>query len=962
MAENSFIETVASRLVSSSFGKDFSDVAVVFPNRRAGLFLRKHLAGIIREVTWAPAVFSVEDFITGLSGLEETGQLDALTELYLVHLELEGKNASGFGEFLNWGPQLLADFNEIDRYLVDPGTLFTYLDQIRTLTVWNPDSQPPTEFQLRYLKFYRSMLPCYQRFRERLLGAGKGYQGLIFRVAAEKMEQNMVSIPWKHVLFAGFNALTAAEEKVAGILVERGLASMIWDTDAYYMEDKKQEAGRFLRQWKHRWPSGPGQWISGNLATAGREVTVTGVPGVAGQVKRCGEILAGMEEHLLNETTAVVMPDENLLLPLLNSLPGSVREVNITMGLPLGDTPMADFFDLLFIMHLNTFRIPRLRELPGKYYYRDLLKLLRHPYVQQLGGNTSGGSSFACQRICEKISSGNMVFLSREDLIHTETGVVAEDINFISILLEPWNGFRDAILKMQGVLSALIKATVKEEDGSHGSPGIVTEYGYALARLLNQFAGMPVVEGPYLDWETFYRFFRQLLRTSRLPFYGEPLSGIQIMGMLETRNLDFSQVIILSCNEGILPAGRSAQSFIPFDVRREFRLPTYRYHDAVYAYHFYRLIQRARKVWILYNTQADSLGGGEVSRFVKQMESELVPLNVNMKWHTELLSTPLRTNAGMKPPVIHKTGDVWKRMLEKAGNGLSPTALNNYRRCPLRFYFNDIIGLKEPEEHPDGVDPRALGEAVHAALCALLSPFRGKTLTGEALAITLSSAGKEVGKAFAKKFGEYVTGFGKSLLMVEVARMMTEKFLESEIRHATEAAAEGSPLQIIMLEQPLVRDLTSGGSGQPASIRLKGFADRIDRKGEIIRIVDYKTGRIQGRDLQVKDWQDLISDPGCEKAFQLAVYAWLLAERYPGKQLQAGIISLRQPSAGLYPLILPGMGTAEESGILRTDLVEKIGASLQELLQEIYDPGRPFEPVADEKECRLCPFRAVCGR
>ncbi len=385
-----FLEKTAE-FIFKEYGDAVSDLCIVLPNRRGGLFLKKYLSAIIGKTIWSPDIFSIEDFLTRLSGFRLTENTHLLFELFEVHKEIEGKDTQPFEEFINWGQQLLQDFNEIDSYLADPEQLFGYLSDARALSLWNLDQQPLTDFQKNYLRFYNSLFTYYTKLSERLLPGKQVYAGMLLRQTADQIEGLSQNMPWNRIIFAGFNALTKAEEMIIEALVISGKAEMIWDADNYYLLDENQEAGDFLRNWVKKWKTGDFHWIENDFAIHEKNITVTGVPYNIGQVKFCGEILSMIPEADVNsEDTAVVLMDEQLLIPLLNSLPGNVNELNITMGLSLKQSPLFSFFDAIFQMHENRERFQQ-SSTDGKikFYFRDVLRILQHPSMIKMSDQRS---------------------------------------------------------------------------------------------------------------------------------------------------------------------------------------------------------------------------------------------------------------------------------------------------------------------------------------------------------------------------------------------------------------------------------------------------------------------------------------------------------------------------------------------------------------------------------------------
>ncbi|MGE5424571.1 MAG: hypothetical protein ACM3N9_04360, partial [Syntrophothermus sp.] len=385
-----FLEKTAQYVLEKHAGQ-MQDICIVLPNRRGGLFLKQYLSAAAGKTIWSPAIFSVEDFFSSISGLHLISLTEQLFELFEVHRgseeEKENKKEEEknikFDEFLGWGPQMLHDFGETDSYLVDADQLFHYLSESKAISLWNPGGKPLTEFEKKYLSFYNSLDDYYKKYRERLAAGGKAYPGMLFRDVADRI--GSIQIPWKKIIVAGMNALTTAEEKVYNHLYREGLIEFLWDADEYYVSDHHQEAGRFIRGWMKKWPEMEFNWLEDHFRNE-KQILISGIPDDLGQVKYCGQLLKELlEKKVPAEEIAIVLPDEQLLVPLLNSIPPEVENINVTMGLPLRFTPLYTFFDLLFQLHLN---VPRFRREGDKssyrFYFRDILAILHHPYISSL--------------------------------------------------------------------------------------------------------------------------------------------------------------------------------------------------------------------------------------------------------------------------------------------------------------------------------------------------------------------------------------------------------------------------------------------------------------------------------------------------------------------------------------------------------------------------------------------------
>jgi CRISPR/Cas system-associated exonuclease Cas4 (RecB family) len=960
-----FLEKTADYLYKS-YGDKISDICIVVPNRRAGLFLQKYLANAICKTIWSPAIFSIEDFLISLSGLRICDPIQVMFELYEIHKMLEGANAQPFDEFTSWAQQLLGDFNEIDSYLVDAKDLFSFLNEAKALSVWNLDNRPLTDFEKQYLRFFNSLYSYHENLGERLLKSNLAYPGLLFRKTSEQIGALQEKIVWDKIIFAGFNALTKSEEVIIDSLVSTGKAEMLWDADAYYMEDDKQEAGFFLRMWKRKWKNLPFNWIEKDFAASTAKIKIIGVPYHVGQAKLCGELLS---DQLLRdqraEDTAVVMMDEQVLLPVLNSLPPVVKELNITMGLPLRQTPVYDLFDTIFRMHENTSRFERSGTSgKEKFYYRDILRVLQHPYAARMAGTLLKGNAFILEDLIAEIRSGSHVFLSKEDLIQSGKGIFAGSLGFLEPVFGSWQDPRNTIECLRKVIASLRDGFISgDEEKESRAAKIEVEFLYAFSKIIYRLSTLIEKYNAIKSLKVFHSLFNQLAGFTSLPFYGEPLRGLQMMGMLETRTLDFDNLILLSVNEDLIPSGKTSQSFIPFDIRRHFHLPTYQHKNSIYAYHFYRLIQRAKSVNILYNTESDELGGGEKSRFVKQILHELRTYNPNISIEEEILVTSPLKSQPFPALEVPKTGEVVELLMKKAESGFSPSSLNNYIQCTLKFYLQDLMGIREDKEMEETIDSQVLGLAIHKTFEELYQPYKDVILTEESIDRMLQLYPAALDNAFQKKFKGSDVAYGKNLLLVKVASILVRKFLQKEKEMIANLRKEGIPVVVSYLEKPLADHIEIVLGEKHLDVKVKGFVDRIDKVGEEWRIIDYKSGSVSPSSLKFTDWNELKTDSDLAKIFQLYTYAWLFRHGRSERviSIRAGIISLRKLNEGF--MNIPSLTSEEKNNsvINENDLLafERI---LKEIVEEVFDFSIPFRQTEDVKRCEYCDFVSLCDR
>ncbi|NCA75087.1 MAG: PD-(D/E)XK nuclease family protein [Alphaproteobacteria bacterium] len=965
-----FLKEVAGYLVSS-YGSELGEICVVTPNRRAGIYLRKYLADFVTGPVWAPAIYAIEDFMALLSGMTEVEPVQLLTDLYEIHRTVEKEKARSFEEFLSWGSQLLSDFNDIDRNLADGTVLFNYLDEAKALALWNPDGTPLTSFQQEYLRFYRSLGSYYELLKESLIGRKTGYQGLVFRQAAERVATGNAEMPWKSIVFTGFNVLTRAEEEVMNLLHLEGIARFFWDADCFYLDHEHREAGVFLRRWLKKWPILASNPVSDSFRKNKKNIEVIGIPDLVGQIKFCGELLRTLGPETAEET-AVILPDEKLLLPVMNALPPEVTQFNVTMGFPLKQTPLAFLLEQTFYLHIHSAAMLAGRSDTGKFYYRDLVRVLRNPLLTRIAARLHG-DCFALNELITRLMTGDQVFISLDNL--QGMGLFGFAPGFLDVFLTTWQSPGDVIRDLRQIT-----------DWTRMEP-FESESAYVMATILHR---LEVVAEQHVSWfslPTLYQFLRELVNTASLPFVGEPLHGVQIMGMLETRTLDFKNLIILSCNEGLLPTGKTAHSFIPYDIRYEYGLPTYRQKDAIYAYHFFRLLQRAEKVWLLYNTEPDKLTGGEISRYVRQVIRELPQYNPDIAVRQQILNPGIFKVNDNRSIEISKEGWVLRKIRDKVAEGLSPTALNAFRKCSLQFYLSEIAGIREQDDPGDTIDSRMLGTAVHHALYRLFTPVKGRDLRVSDIDAMKGSAEQAVRSAFEEKFKKSALNYGKNLLLVHVATRMVQNFLQSEHTRIVNPRNTGAGIRVEVLEQPVWRTFTMNVDTGNQEARIKGFIDRADRIGHILQVVDYKTGKVDRKELLIESWDELLDDPKKDKGFQLLTYAWLLSGEDHPRSLRTGVISLQTPLPAFLPVIIkdgaetlsaknphpenftpedpsdgPEEGSPEEQGNLSGNDIKAFEQVLRKLVGRLLDPEIPIRSAESSDPCRNCRYLNLCGK
>ena len=955
----SFLEKTVVYLVGK-YGDDISDLCIVLPNRRAGLFLKTHFAKTLNKTFWAPEIMATEDFVALLSELQPAETITLLFELYETIKKINPENKETFDDFSKWGQTLINDFNEIDRYLVDAKQLFGNLKDIKELETWSLNADEElTVFQQHYLNFWQLLGTYYTDFNQRILTKHMAHQGLAYRIVAEKVEERVNKHPWKRIIFAGFNALNKAEEVIIEKLLNIEKAEIIWDMDAYYVNNKNQEAGRFYRKYNafgslKKYKDRNTVFQENLLSTEEKNIFVLGAAKNVAQAKVAGSLVSEIKLKYANlQNTAVVLADENLLFPVLHSLPENLQDINVTMGYPLKNTPVSGFFDLIFNLHLNGSKIAQGKS-TYSFYHKDLLKLLAHPYSSILVFQNKKAS--AVKIIQQLIQDRNIVFAAHSTIekLFNENNL-ADAFTILSPVFKHWEHPNDAITCLTYLIEALKNAIVAQQQSFENKASLELEYLFAFTKIIKRIQAL-MLDYPNSigDLKTLYSLFKQIVRTSTLPFYGEPLMGLQVMGMLETRTLDFENIVLISCNEDILPSGKTVNSFIPFELKRYFGLPTYSDKDAIFAYHFYRLLQRAKNIYLLYNTESDALGSGEKSRFLTQLLYELPKVNPNVKITEQLVNIPIENKNNEINISIPKSEIIFQKLMDKAQKGFSPSVLNTYRNCSLQFYFQVIVGLKEAEEVKEVIGADKLGSVIHEVLEKLFTPFIGKHLKANDIADMKKNVEGLTYGLFEALYGSSEISYGKNLLALKVALKFIHNFLDTEIQHTKVSEKEGKPLIIKSLEEQLETVI----SVNDLPVKLHGKADRIDLLGKTIRIIDYKTGIANNNELRFDDWEQIRTDAQLSKSFQLLMYGWLYKKMNPGieQHIISGIITFRELSAGLKTVKVNKMEILDDSLLANFEL------QLKEIFKEIFNPHVPFSQTTENDNCNYCSFKGICNR
>jgi hypothetical protein len=898
---------------------NLSSITFILPSKRAGIFLKHQLSLVVSDTIFSPKILSIEEFVEELSELKTICNSELLFEFYNTYLQLTPKEQQEtFESFSKWAQILIQDFNEIDRYLIPQKNIFTYLSAIQDLSHWSLEINK-TDFIKNYLSFWNKIFSYYSHFTQQLLLKKSGYQGLIYREAVENLETYIQNNPNKDHVFLGFNALNTSEETIFQELLQSGLAKIYWDIDEVFMNNPIHDAGLFTRSHKNKWhyfKNNPFDWITSNYSK-NKNISVYGIPKNIGQAKYIGSLLKTLKQdnNTLNNT-AVVLGDENLLIPVLNSLPSNINALNITMGFPLRSIPLASLFEQLFHLH---------KKPSNAFYYKDIIPLVSHQFLRPLF--YVNGIDYA-SKLIETIEANNLIYIKIDRLKEITE---AKCNTIIDLLFSKWQETIDSALKNCSKLILNIKSHLNENKSSNL---LSLEYLFRFNELFNELTRLNLRYNHIQDISTLYSIYKELLSTETLDFKGEPLQGLQIMGMLESRVLDFETVIISSVNEGILPAGKNNNSFIPFDVKIENKLPTYKEKDAVYTYHFYRLLQRAKNIFILYNTEADVLTGGEKSRFITQIEIE------GIHKLTHHLITPKVPIINKSLITIEKNQEVLKSLKKVAQKGFSPSSLTNYIRNPIDFYYKKVLNIKEYDEAEETVAANTLGTVIHNTLEDFYKPLLNTFLTVENIKEMKLLLDNTVKRHFKEVYKEGDLSKGKNLIIYEIAKRYVLNFLNLERTDLQ----KGNRIKILAIEADNSVEINIPELNFP--VRMNGKIDRVDEYNGVIRIVDYKTGKVEQTEVEIVHWDEMTSDyKKYSKSFQILAYAYMMAQsNQVPLPFEAGIISFKNLKNGFLRFAKKDKSGAyaKKDALITADTLNHFSIQLKNLILEICNPDIPF--------------------
>ena len=954
-----FLKQVAHDLYNKTEG-NFTKVAIVFPNKRASLFFDEYLAQESDRPIWSPTYVSISELFRQSSDLSIADPIKLVCDLYKVFQKATGSKET-LDDFYFWGEMLIADFDDADKNMADTHALFSNLKDLNELMdnydfleegqkealsqfFHNFSINQVTELKQRFISMWNVLGDIYTEYKALLESQSIAYEGMLYRQVIEQLD--VEALPYNKYIFVGFNVLNKVEHTLFKKLNEAGKAMFYWDYDTFYLNKTPHEAGEFIRRNLRDFPSELPASFFDNLNQP-KEVTFIESPTENGQVRYLPQWI---RENLTSQEkeTAVVLCNEALLQPVLHALPDNVKHINITMGFPLSQTPAYSFVNALMELHTSGYNPNN-----GRYLFAEVISVLKHPYTRQLSPEA------------KKLEQT----LTRDNRFYPLPSELKQD-NVLELLFTP----RRNNLDLCSMLSEALKevAVIYQQQAASHSDAFDQLYRESLFKtytLVNRFHTL--IESKELNVQagTFQRLLTRVMSSSSIPFHGEPAIGMQVMGVLETRNLDFRHLIMLSVNEGQLPKAGGDSSFIPYNLRKAFGMTTIDHKIAVYAYYFYRLMQRAEKVTLVYNTATDGINRGELSRFMLQFLIE---------WGYPVLRKQLeaaQSPQSSAPIIIEKTPDVMERMksvFDFRSNPkalISPSALNCYLDCPLKFYYKYVALLSAPDEVTADIDSAKFGSIFHYAAEHIYKDLtaHGKLISKENLETLLKDEVRlqtYVDNGFKELFfnlpqNEQPEYNGIQLINSAVIVKYIQQLLRNDLRYA--------PFTFVGSEQRIFENIEIYTPTGDIQSRIGGIIDRIDSKGESLRIVDYKTGGDADTPANVQSL--FIPDKKRSNyVFQTFLYASIvckkLREKNDSRLVAPALLYIHRAASENYsPVIQMGEPRKPKEPVDNFAQYEgDFRENLKTLLEDIFNPDISFTQTEIEDKCAYCDFRALCKK
>jgi hypothetical protein len=912
-----FLEQVAEAILAEH-GTSLAHVAVVLPSQRAGLHLRHALAAKAGGALWSPQLFTLSSLMERLSGMRVLPMEELLFEAYEAYRSIAGSDTRGFDEFIQWAPTTLADISEADAHMLPLQGFYRDLRSWEELE-WSFNSDPLSEGQQRMVRYWAQAGLLHTALNERLLAQHAGTVGLVERRAAEKAAGPW---PWERVWFVGLNAFTRTEERVLHEAHAAGIARFAWDADTYYLEDLAQEAGEHLRKAMHTFGKGEVP-VSGRLRAEAPRMRVVEAATSVAQAWCASTLVAGLS-MAERARTAVVLADEGLLPAVLEALPADTGPLNITMGLTLASLPAGSLVEALLRMR------PMMRSpdeaTPWAYRTVDLEHLLMHPYLYH------GPSAGAIDQMLDAVQADRAVSVPVARLRTALEGMDPSLAGHMGMTLG-LGGDGSMHAQMLGLLSWAKEAMAGD--------AFATEQIYQSSLVLRRIDRLMHAYGHAASPTAWAAVLPRLMRNARVGLFGEPLTGLQVMGLLEARALDHERIIILGASEGHLPASTADRSYIPYELRRAYDLPMRESADAVQAYNFLRMMQRASNAVLVHAEDGTSSGP---SRYIAQLRHELFHERPGQLTDERAeVPVPLQHAAPIAVAMGERTRPL---LLQRLAKGFTPSMLSNWLRCPLDFWIRTV--LKVDQEEPPGarIPPDIMGSALHKVLEEGYKSWIGRALKSSELRATRTDLGRAIHDALHAAQPDVPLDRGEPMLQLAMATNAAMAFMEGEAR----AIDGGEQIVLVGSEKDLTASLPVPSPHLPDPVLIRGRVDRVDLRAGVLTILDLKTGRVNDDDLRLKGITLELLRKKKGHAAQLLMYAWLYMTCHPEvKAVRSGLLPLQRTSAagGAYLHI-------EDDDLITREQLPQITALLQDVIASMVHPDTRFEHDTRSQHCAFC--------
>jgi len=938
-----FLDRVAAHLVEKH-GHNLTDVTVFVPNHRSGATLKQRLYTFASQPLWTPHIVTFENWVYQHSDLMLANHTQLLLKAYQCYKKLEGEDS--FDNFIGTAEVLINDYSELDLQLVDTDSFFYNLEKLQSMKVYEPGSDALSEYSQRFVAFWKLFRNLYEELKETLLQDGLAYRGMIYKHVANVVDSKLrLNLEWRNrsCYFVGFNALARSEKEILNAIKGVATVEVVSDADAYYVNDELNEAGKFFREYGDNLYRSSKGWQIDVLNKKQLNIHSIGAAKNFGQTMVLSELLSSKipAAEIVNADTAVVVLDEKLLPDVISLLPASIRSVNVSMGVPLSDTDLSLLIKLLYRLHHNASERSDYTTKP-RYYYRHVFALLAHPYLQRLVGD-----KLLVTNLTDDCLRHNRQYLTNNYLSKhlCDSKVLA--------LFQPFEN----PISFLTVVHSLLNEIKQQQQLSAGDVMLMPAL-QKMMQLVQSLHKQLEVSEIATKLSSINSLLSSAIRSERVTYEGNPSEGLQILGIHETRLLDFKNVIVLSLNEGIFPAAKHVSSFIPPEMRFVFGLTTYKDRSAISAYLFYRLMHGAEAMYFTYNTEPDELGGGEPSRFIKQMEYEYCERNTNAAFKHSVFSAPVNVLNTDGDLAVKKTEDLLRVLKQQLSEyGISPSALNTYLRCSLQYYFRYVVKLREQEEIEESMESSTIGTAVHAVLESLYTPHLNQVMNAGMFQEMLANE-EEIEKilrqSLSERFDEDNLGSGVNYLLFNVCKQLVLNFLSEQL--AYHKLNDGNLERVVlMLEEELKGQLKVND----INVVIRGKVDRVESIGKALYVADYKSGSSGNSAIKYADKDEMLSGPKYAKAMQLMIYAWLYNRNFPlnGQTIRSGIYWLKSPKDGIDTLLID-----KNDDSITEHTLNEFESTLQTLLLDILNPEKPFRKTEDVKVCKHCSYAFLCNR